>query len=112
VAWAAHAGGPTSTPARSPRCDGPSQGAAHQRCRVYFARNLLAHVPKTHADVAAGAFRIVFAQTEPATVARDPATVARDQLTGRVPKVGLVMDDTRTEASSTLQGRDAPCCSE
>jgi putative transposase len=22
------------------------QGAGHQRCRVYFARNLLAHVPK------------------------------------------------------------------
>ena len=26
------------------------QGAAHQRCRVHFARNLLAHVPKSHAD--------------------------------------------------------------
>jgi putative transposase len=26
------------------------QGSAHQRCRVHFARNLLAHVPKTHAD--------------------------------------------------------------
>jgi putative transposase len=27
------------------------QGAAHQRCRVHFARNLLAHVPKTHTDM-------------------------------------------------------------
>src|SRR3954462_15758095 len=26
------------------------QGAAHQRCRVHFARNLLALVPKTHTD--------------------------------------------------------------
>jgi putative transposase len=26
------------------------QGSGHQRCRVHFARNLLAHVPNTHAD--------------------------------------------------------------
>jgi putative transposase len=26
------------------------QGTAHQRCRVHFARNLLAHVPKAQAD--------------------------------------------------------------
>jgi len=29
------------------------QGTAHQLCRVHFARNLLAHVPKSHADMAA-----------------------------------------------------------
>ena len=27
------------------------QGSAHQRCRVHFARNLLAHVAKSHADI-------------------------------------------------------------
>src|SRR5690242_19662508 len=29
------------------------QGASHQRCRVHFARNLLALVPKTHTDMVA-----------------------------------------------------------
>lgn len=31
------------------------QGAGHQRCRVHFARNLLACVPKSHADMVAAA---------------------------------------------------------
>ena len=38
------------------------QGAAHQRCRVHFARNLLATIPKGHQEMVAAAFRTVFAQ--------------------------------------------------
>ena len=38
------------------------QGVAHQRCRVHFARNLLAHVPKGQAELVATAFRMIFAQ--------------------------------------------------
>ena len=37
------------------------QGAAHQRCRVHFARNLLARVPKGQQEMVAAAFRTVFA---------------------------------------------------
>lgn len=37
------------------------QGAAHQRCRVHFARNLLAVIPKAHQDMVAALFRTVFA---------------------------------------------------
>ena len=33
------------------------QGAAHQRCRVHFARNLLASIPKGHQEMVAAAFR-------------------------------------------------------
>src|SRR5689334_15672911 len=44
------------------------QGTAHQRCRVHFARNLLAHVPKAQADYVAAAFRTIFAQSKPAEV--------------------------------------------
>ena len=47
----------------------PSRAPAHQRCRVHFARNLLAHVPKTHTDMVAAVFRTIFAQPDPATVA-------------------------------------------
>src|SRR4249919_1521667 len=45
------------------------QGAAHQRCRVHFARNLLALVPKTHTDMVAALFRTIFAQPDAKTVA-------------------------------------------
>ncbi len=40
------------------------QGAAHQRCRVHFARNLLALVPKSHQDMVAAVFRTIFAQPD------------------------------------------------
>jgi len=72
------------------------QGAAHQRCRVHFARNLLAHVPKSHADMAAAVFRTVFAQPDATTVAATWDEV-RDQLAGRFPKIGPLMDDAKTE---------------
>ena len=41
------------------------QGVGHQRCRVHFARNLLALVPKSHKDMVAAVFRTIFAQPEP-----------------------------------------------
>lgn len=72
------------------------QGAAHERCRVHFARNLLAHVPKSHADMAAAVFRTVFAQPDAATVASTWDEV-RDQLTIRFPKIGPLMDTAKTE---------------
>jgi len=53
-------------------------GVAHQRCRVHFARNLLALVPKTHKDMVAAVFRTIFAQPNPQAVARTWDTV-RDQ---------------------------------
>ena len=72
------------------------QGTAHQRCRVHFARNLLAHVPKSHADMAAAVFRTVFAQPDAGTVAATWDQV-RDQLAGRFPKIGPLMDQAKTE---------------
>lgn len=72
------------------------QGTAHQRCRVHFARNLLAHVPKSHGDMAAAVFRTVFAQPDAGTVAATWDEV-RDQLAARFPKVGPLMDEAKTE---------------
>ena len=72
------------------------QGTAHQRCRVHFARNLLAHVPKSHADMAAAVFRTVFAQPDAETVAATWDEV-RDQLASRFPKIGPLMDGAKTE---------------
>jgi transposase-like protein len=40
-------------------------GASWQRCRVHFLRNVLAQVPKGHAEMVAAAVRTVFAQPGP-----------------------------------------------
>ncbi len=72
------------------------QGSAHQRCRVHFARNLLAHVPKTHADMVAAVFRTIFAQPDPEAVSKAWDEV-RDQLAASFPKVGPLMDETKAE---------------
>ena len=72
------------------------QGVAHQRCRVHFARNLLALVPKSHKDMVAAVFRTIFAQPDPTTVAATWDTV-RDQLAGGFPKIGPLMDEAKTE---------------
>jgi putative transposase len=92
------------------------QGSAHQRCRVHFARNLLAHVPKSHADVVAAVFRTIFAQPDPEAVSRAWDEV-RDQLATSFPKVGPLMDDAKAEvlaftaflqATGARSGRPTP----
>ncbi len=72
------------------------QGVAHQRCRVHYARNLLAHVPKAQADYVAAAFRTIFAQTKPADV-HAAWDKTRDEFVARFPKLGPLMDDAKTE---------------
>ena len=72
------------------------QGAGHQRCRVHFARNLLAHVPKSHVDMVAAVFRTAFAQPDADAVATAWDEV-RDQLAKSFPKIGPLMDDAKPE---------------
>jgi transposase-like protein len=72
------------------------QGCGHQRCRVHFARNLLAHVPKSHADMVAAVFRTIFAQPDPEAVTAAWDEV-RDQLAASFPKVGPLMDEAKAE---------------
>jgi putative transposase len=72
------------------------QGAAHQRCRVHFVRNLLALVPKSHKDMVAAVFRTIFAQPDPATVAATWDSV-QDQLAAAFGKIGPLMDEAKPE---------------
>jgi transposase-like protein len=72
------------------------QGVSHQRCRVHFARNLLALVPKSHKDMVAAVFRPIFAQPDAATVANTWDSV-RDQLAAAFPKIEPLMDEAKTE---------------
>jgi putative transposase len=43
-------------------------GAAWQRCRVHFLRNVLARIPKGSAEMVLAAIRTVFAQPDAAAV--------------------------------------------
>ena len=63
----------------SPDC---FQGAGHQRCRVHYARNLLALVPKAQMDMVAAVFRTIFAQPDPESMSTTWDQV-RDQLAAR-----------------------------
>ena len=72
------------------------QKAAHQRCRVHFARNLLALVPRTHTDMVAALFRTIFVQPDAAAVEATWDQV-RDQLAERFPKIGPLMDGAKHE---------------
>ena len=72
------------------------QGAAHQRCRVHFARNLLALIPKSHKDMVAAVLRTIFAQPDASAVSAVWDEV-RDQLAASFPKVGPLMDDAKAE---------------
>jgi putative transposase len=72
------------------------QGSSHQRCRVHFIRNVLAHVTKSEAEMVAAVFRTIFAQPDLASMSKQWDKV-RDDLTARYPKVGALMDAAKTE---------------
>ena len=72
------------------------QRVAHQRCRVHFARNLLALVPKSHQDMVAAVFRTIFAQPDAETVSATWDQVA-DQLGARFPKITTLMNSAKAE---------------
>ena len=72
------------------------QGAARQRCRVHFVRNLLAVVPRSHQHMAAAVFRTVFAQPDAAAVTEAWDQVA-DQLAASFAKIGPLMAGAKAE---------------
>ena len=72
------------------------QGAARQRCRVHFIRNLLAVVPRSHQHMAAAVFRTIFAQPDAAAVTEAWDQVA-DQLAASFAKIGPLMAGAKAE---------------
>ncbi len=66
------------------------QGAGHQRCRVHFARNLLANIPKGHQEMVSAAFRTIFAQVSPEDISAQWDHVA-NMLTERFDKAATLM---------------------
>lgn len=72
------------------------QGAAHQRCRVHFARNLLALVPKSHQDMVYAAFRTVFAYANQAEMMAQFDHVEA-MVRGRFPKAADLLVEAKEE---------------
>ena len=67
-------------------------GAAVQRCRVHFLRNVLARVPKGSAEMVAAAIRTIFAQPDAAHV-HDQLDVIAGMLGRQFPKLEAMLRD-------------------
>jgi putative transposase len=74
-------------------------GAAWQRCRVHFLRNVLAAVPKGHAEMVAAAVRTIFAQPSPVHV-RDQLEVIAAMLGRQFPKVEAMLRDAADDVTA------------
>ena len=74
-------------------------GAAWQRCRVHFMRNVLARVTKGQAEMVAAAIRTIFAQPTADTVREAVENVAAT-LERQFPAVAAMLRDTRDELTA------------
>jgi putative transposase len=74
-------------------------GAAWQRCRVHFLRNVLAQVPKGHAEMVAAAIRTIFAQPDPVHV-REQLDVIATMLGRQLPKVEAMLRDADDDVTA------------
>ncbi|MGN6130812.1 MAG: IS256 family transposase [Nocardioidaceae bacterium] len=71
-------------------------GAAWQRCRVHFMRNVLAVVPKGNAEMVAAAIRTIFAQPDAEHV-HDQFEVIAAMLGKQLPKVEQMMREAHDD---------------
>ena len=71
-------------------------GAAWQRCRVHFLRNVLAKVPKGSSEMVAAAIRTIFAQPDAAAVSEQLDSIA-DKLGRQFPAVEKMLRDAETD---------------
>jgi putative transposase len=74
-------------------------GAAWQRCRVHFLRNVLAAVPKGSAEMVAAAIRTIFAQPSPVHVHDQLDTIAA-MLGRQFPKVEAMLREASDDITA------------
>ncbi len=74
-------------------------GAAWQRCRVHFLRNVLAQVPKASAEMVAAAIRTIFAQPDAEHV-RDQLDVIATMLGRQFPKVETMLREAADDVTA------------
>jgi putative transposase len=71
-------------------------GAAWQRCRTHFMRNLLTRVPKSAQSFVATMVRTIFAQPDAATVHEQHARIV-DQLATRFPEAAALLEQANPD---------------
>jgi putative transposase len=71
-------------------------GAAWQRCRTHFMRNLLTRVPKSAQGFVATMVRTIFAQPDAQTVREQHARIVA-QLEGRFPEAAALLDEAGSD---------------
>ena len=74
-------------------------GAAWQRCRVHFLRNVLARVPKGSAEMVLAAIRTIFAQPDAVTVAEQLDEIAA-RLEPRFPAVARMLAEAKADLTA------------
>lgn len=74
-------------------------GAAWQRCRVHFLRNVLARIPKGSAEMVLAAIRTIFAQPDAAAVAEQLDEIVA-KLTPRFPVVAAMLAEAKEEVTA------------
>ena len=71
-------------------------GAAWQRCRVHFLRNVLSRIPRGSADMVLAAVRTIFAQPDAAS-AREQLDEIVEKLTARFPAAAAMLAEAATD---------------
>lgn len=74
-------------------------GAAWQRCRVHFLRNVLARIPKGSAEMVLAAIRTIWAQPDGAAV-REQLDEIVEKLTARFPVVAAMLAEAREDVTA------------
>jgi transposase-like protein len=74
-------------------------GAAWQRCRVHFLRNVLARIPKGSAEMVLAAIRTVFAQPDAAAVAEQLDEIV-ERLSPRFPVAAAMLAEAREDVTA------------
>jgi len=74
-------------------------GAAWQRCRVHFMRNVLAKVPRANAEMVAAAIRTIFAQPDAAAVEEQFGRIV-EMLGRQFAEVAAMLEDAKEDLLS------------
>jgi transposase-like protein len=74
-------------------------GASWQRCRVHLMRNLLARIPRSHAEMVAATIRTIFAQPDSASTTRQLRMVT-DALREQHPAAADLLDEAEPDVTA------------
>ena len=74
-------------------------GAAWQRCRVHFLRNVLVRIPRGRAEMVLALIRTIWAQPDPAAV-REQLDAVADKLSAGFPVLAAMLREAREDVTA------------